>query len=173
MTDDLITITAGAPQSDIAPGVYVVTLTDISEPRTILPQTGVNAGKEVTLRDWTFALEDGSEVRGSASTASGPKSKTFAWLTALLGGQPPQVGQSYPRTQLVGRMALATISVDEGGWPKIANLSALPASMVTGGVPAGAVAAAPTAAPVAAPPAAQARPVAQPVAQANAADLPF
>ena len=92
MTDDIITISAGAPASDLTPGVYEVTLTDISEPRTIFPQTGPNAGKEVQLRDWTFALEDGTEVTGSASTASGPKSKTYAWLTALLGGTPPAVG---------------------------------------------------------------------------------
>ena len=64
MTDDIITISAGAPPSDLTPGVYEVTLTDISEPRTIFPQTGPNAGKEVQLRDWTFALEDGSEVTG-------------------------------------------------------------------------------------------------------------
>jgi hypothetical protein len=126
MTEDQITITAGAPQVDIAPGVYEVTLLDISEPRTILPQSGPNAGKEVTLRDWMFALDDGTEIRGSASTASGPKSKTFAWLTALLGGTPPAVGQSYPKSQLVGRIALATIAMDDGGWPKIQNLSALP-----------------------------------------------
>ena len=161
MTDDLITVTAGAPQSDIAPGVYVVTLTSISEPRTIFPQTGVNAGKEVTLRDWTFALEDGSEIQGSASTASGPKSKTYAWLTALLGGVPPTIGESYPRSQLVGRMALATIAIDEGGWAKIANLSALPRNMTTGPVPVGHVAPAPAAR------------KAQPVAVAPAADLPF
>ena len=171
--DDNITITAGAPQTDIAPGVYVVTLTEISEPRTILPQTGVNAGKEVTLRDWTFALEDGTEIRGSASVASGPKSKTFAWLTALLGGAPPVIGQSYPRSQLVGRMAHATISVDEGGWAKIVNLSALPTSMAPRPGP---VATAPPAvtAPAAAPAARRstARPVGQPVV-ATGNDLPF
>lgn len=125
MSDD-ITITAGAPQSDIEPGTYEVTLIDISEPRIINPQTGPNAGKEVTLRDWTFSLEDGTEIRGSASTASGPKSKTFAWLTALLGGAPPEIGKSYPRSQLIGREALATIAIDEGGWPRITNLSARP-----------------------------------------------
>ena len=128
MTEDAITITKGA-QSDIEPGVYEVTLVEISEPRTIFPQTGPNAGKEVTLRDWTFALDDGSgTVTGSASTASGPKSKTYAWLTALLGGTPPEVGKTYPRSQLIGRGALVTVSVDEAGWPRIANLSALPKS---------------------------------------------
>jgi hypothetical protein len=126
MTEDFITISAGAQQSNIEPGTYVVTLIEISEPRTIFPQTGANAGKEVTLRDWTFALEDGTEVRGSASTASGPKSKSFAWITALLGGTPPTVGQVVPFSQLIGREVLATITVDEGGWSKIANLSAKP-----------------------------------------------
>ncbi len=130
MAEDMITISAGAAPSDIEPGVYEVTLVEISEPRTIFPQSGPNAGKEVQLRDWTFALEDGSTVTGSASTASGPKSKTFAWLTALLGGTPPVVGQAYPRSQLIGREALATIAVDDGGWPKIANLSARPKTKV-------------------------------------------
>lgn len=166
---DLITVTAGAPQIDIDPGTYQVTLIDISEPRTIFPQSGPNAGKEVTLRDWTFSLEDGTELRGSASTASGPKSKTFAWLTALLGGVPPAVGSSYPREQLIGREALATIDIDEGGWPKIRNLSALPRARATA-----------PAAPVidkvevpAAPRKAAPRPVAAPIAAADADDLPF
>jgi hypothetical protein len=156
---DMITITAGAQQADIEPGVYEVTLTDISEPRVIFPQTGVNAGKEVTLRDWTFHLEDGTEIRGSASTASGPKSKTFAWLTALLGGTPPVIGTSYPRDQLIGRVALATVTIDESGWAKIQNLSALPKARPQP------VAAVPVAAPAAAAPTA--------AAPATGADLPF
>lgn len=165
MTDDIITISAGAPASDLTPGVYEVTLLDISEPRTIFPQSGPNAGKEVQLRDWTFTLEDGTEVTGSASTASGPKSKTFAWLTALLGGTPPPVGTSYPKSQLIGREALATIAIDEGGWAKIANLSARP-KVRSAATPT------PSTAPVAAPVAAPVQPaVAQPVA--NADQLPF
>lgn len=131
MTDDNITISSGSASSfQGEDGVYVLTLVDISEPRTIYPQRGVNAGKEVNLRDWTFAFENGDEITEGASTASGPKSKTFAWLTALLGGQPPQIGQSYPKTQLAGRMALGTIRRDEGGWPRLVNLSAMPASML-------------------------------------------
>ena len=161
MTDDVITITAGAQQVDIEPGTHEVTLIEISEPRTIFPQTGVNAGKEVTLRDWTFALDGGPEIRASASTASSPKSKTYAWLTALLGGTPPVVGQSYPRSGLIGRAAIATIEIDAGGWPKITNLSALPKTR----------AAAP--APVAAP-APTRRAAAAPVAvAAGDSDLPF
>src|SRR5574343_1880274 len=102
MSDDMITITAGA-QSDVEPGVYELTLVDISEPWTIYPQTGPNAGKEVTLRDWTFALDDVSAtVTGSASTASGPKSKTYAWITALL-SHAPENGKTFPPSQDVAR----------------------------------------------------------------------
>jgi hypothetical protein len=165
MTDDVITITAGAPASDITPGVYEVTLVDISEIRTIYPQTGPNAGKEAQLRDWTFALEDGTQVTGSASASSGPKSKTYAWLTALLGGTPPEIGASYPKSQLLGREALATIEIDERGWAKIANLSARPRARA---VPQAAAAQAPAPAP-------GRRPAAQPVVQPAIADdqLPF
>jgi len=126
MTDD-ITITAGAAQTDIEPGTYEVTLTEISEPRTFYPTTGVNANKPegVTVRDWTFVLEDGTPVTQSATVASGPKSNTFAWISALI-GSPAVVGQSYPRSQLIGRICLATIVMSERGWPKIASLSALP-----------------------------------------------
>lgn len=140
MSDDLITISAGA-QTDITPGVYEVTLTDISEPRTIYPQTGPNAGKEMQLRDWTFATDDGTEIRAGASLSSGPKSKTFAWLTALLGGVPPAVGSSYPREQLVGRTAIATITIDDGGWPRISGLSAMPKAKAAPAAPAAAPAA--------------------------------
>ncbi len=96
MTDDIITISAGAPASDLTPGVYEVTLVDISEPRTIFPQTGPNAGKEVQLRDWTFALEDGTEVTGSASTASGPKSQDLRLADGAARRHPARGGQSLP-----------------------------------------------------------------------------
>jgi len=127
MTDDLITLTAGAPQTDNRPRRLRRDPHRDQRAPTILRRAGVNAGKEVTLRDWTFALEDGTEIRGSASIASGPRARRFAWLTALLGGAPPVIGQSYPRSQLVGRMALATIPSTRR-WAKIVNLSALPTS---------------------------------------------
>lgn len=120
-----ITVSAGAPQLDIDPGAYEVTLLSIEGPRTILPQTGPNAGKEVDLYDWTFTLEDGTEIRGSTSTSSGPKSKLYAWLTALLGGTPPPTDSKFSVDDLIGRMAVATIAIEESGWPRITNLSAV------------------------------------------------
>lgn len=126
MADDIITISAGAGAPDIAPGVYDVTLGAVSGVRTIYPQSGPNAGGEVQIRDWTFVLEDGTEVSGSASTASGPRSKTYAWVTALLGGQAPAPGAVVRLADLVGRGAIATIAAEPGGWPRITTLSARP-----------------------------------------------
>lgn len=162
MTEAIITVSAGAPETNLENGVYEVTLVDISEPRTILPQTGKNAGKEVQLRDWTFALDNDTQITGSASIASGPKSKTFSWLTALLGGAPPAVGQAFSKPDLIGRTALATINIDENGWPRIMSLSAMPRQRTQTPAPA------PAAAPVAPAPVRRA-----PTPVAPASDLPF
>jgi hypothetical protein len=131
-----ITITAGAPALDIEPGTYEATLAAISEPRTIFPTTGANAGQEVEILDWTFVLDGGEEIRGTTSLSSGPKSKLFGWMTALLGGKAPEVGAALAWTddghvtlggqQLDGRIVNATIGLNEGGWPKITALSAPP-----------------------------------------------
>jgi hypothetical protein len=126
MTEDAITITSGAPPTDLEPGVYEVTLIEIGKPRIIYPQSGPNSGKEVELRDWTFALDGGDIVTSSASTRSGPKSKAYSWITALIGGTPPPAGTTFPFSQLIGRGAIATIAIDEGGYLKITNLSAIP-----------------------------------------------
>lgn len=186
MTELAITVTAGAPQVDIEPGTYVVSLANLEGPRTIYPQSGPNAGKEVSIYDWTFTLDDGQEIGGTTSTASGPKSKLYAWLTALQGGRPPAVGQTFALADLIGRPALATISMNDGGWPKIENLSALPRQMLeqhlaqaTGAPVAAAPQPAPGPAPVAAAAPVAKRAGAHPVAvsapqPAHAADdLPF
>jgi len=132
-----IAISAGAPALDIEPGAYSATLTAISEPRTILPASGPNAGQEVEILDWTFVLDGDEEIRGTTSLSSGPKSKLFAWMTALLGGKAPAVGSELAWTddghvtlggeQLDGRVVNVTISISENGWPKITTLSAIPA----------------------------------------------
>jgi hypothetical protein len=119
----LITVNSGAP--DIEPGTFTVTLTDISGPRTIVPKSGPNAGEEVEVLDWTFATEDGQELDAISSLKTGPKSKTIKWLTAFFGAVPPP-GASFDAKDIIGRMAIATVVLDEGGWPRIDTLSALP-----------------------------------------------
>lgn len=127
----LITVNQGGP--DIEAGVYTVILTGIDGPKTIIPQSGVNAGKEVSIFDWTFAVDEGeyegTEIQATTSVSSGPRSKMYAFLTALLDGKAPAVGASFEATDLVGRRALATISRSESGWPRVENLGALPKAM--------------------------------------------
>lgn len=128
-----ITVNQGAG-ADIPDGVYPVVLVSISDPKTVTAQRGPKSGQDIDLLDWTFAVLDGeykdTEISASTSMASGPKSKMFSYITALLGGKAPQVGQSFEKTDLVGRLALATVRKDENGWPRIENLGAMPTSML-------------------------------------------
>lgn len=133
-----IQVNPGGPSADndIPDGVYPLILTAISDPRTVSATRGPNAGKDIDLIDWTWAVDspghpfDSREVPSSTSTASGPKSKMYAYLTALLGGVAPAPRQGFEKTDLVGRRVLGTINHDEDGWVRLANVSALPAQMV-------------------------------------------
>lgn len=122
---------------ELPDGVYPVTLTDLKDPKTVTAQRGPKAGEEIQLIDWVFAVDEGPsegiELQSSTSTASGPKSKMFAYLTALLGGKAPAVGTKFEKTDLLGRRALATVKTDDAGWPRIENLGAMPASMLQAG----------------------------------------
>jgi hypothetical protein len=136
MGSPFITITKGGPTQDIDDGVYPVVLIDIKGPKTVTAQRGPNAGQEVELLDWEFAVDEGEmegfEISVSSSTASGPRSKTYAFLTALFGGKTPPVGTQLQKDQIVGRRALATIQHNDGGWPVIANLGAMPVTAPMG-----------------------------------------
>lgn len=146
----LFEVRAGGPE--IADGVYPVILTDIKGPKTVTAQRGPKAGEEIELFDWIFAIDapgnayDSLEISASTSTASGPRSKMFGYLTALFNGVAPAIGTGFEKTDLCGRTALATIRKNEAGWPQIENLGAMPAGMAR---PTAAVAPAPVVAPVA------------------------
>ena len=136
-----VTVTSGAP--DIADGVYPVVLVEIKgdlnnpeNPKVVTAQRGPNAGQDIELWDWHFAVNTGPgqpgdsvELSESTSTASGPRSKMYAYLTALRNGVPPAIGENIQFESLYGRQALATIRKDESGWPRIVNLGAMPTTM--------------------------------------------
>ena len=172
----LITVKPGRREGafDGPDDVYPVVLVGISGPRTIIAQHGARAGQEMDLLDWTFSVLDGpcegQLIDGSTSTASGPSSRMYEYLTALLGGKAPAIGSGFEVDDLVGRVALATISRDQKGWPRIENLGALPASMR----PARQAEPEPAPAPAPATPAPAARPsVRQHVNGSSADDLSF
>lgn len=124
-------ITIGAGASEIEAGTYTVILTELSDPKTVVANKGPRAGEEVRLVEWTFTVDEGDsegvEIRDSSaySERSGPKSKMFAWVAALL-GKAPEPGQGFDKGDLVGRRAIASVVLNENGWPKIASLVALP-----------------------------------------------
>lgn len=126
---------------DIPDGIYTVVLTDIkgdkldpNKPRHVVPETGPNQGKDLYFWDWYFQIHqpgtpfDGVPIDVSTSTASGPKSKMFSFLTALFNGVRPTVGATFEKAQLVGKTASATIQRDESGFCRITQLSGLPAN---------------------------------------------
>ena len=68
---------------EIEPGMYPAVLTGLER------RMGTDdAGSPDPYWSWQFAVTAGGEtydLRGSSSTARGPNSKAFAWVTALLG----------------------------------------------------------------------------------------
>lgn len=134
-----ITVTKGGPATDIPDGVYPVVLIEINGPKTVTARRGPNAGQDVDLFEWVFVVDGGQmngyEITASSSTASGPRSKLYAFLTALFGGMAPSVGAGFDKEHLLGRQALATIAHDDGGWPIIANLGAMPLNMQQAAAP--------------------------------------
>lgn len=138
-----IVIGSGGPT--IADGVYSVILTGLGE-KTIIPGSGPNTGQEIDIYSWDWAVDEGEyenlELQSTTSFASGPKSKLYSYITALLGGKPPESGTKFEVGDLVGRRALATVRTAENGWPKIENLSALQTMLAPRPVATGTVAAA-------------------------------
>lgn len=118
-----IKISRGPGSADIDAGVYEVTLAAVDGPKTIYP---ANAPEGTEVLDWRFVIDDGSEVSGTTSTASGPRSKMYGWLTALNSGKPPEIDDEIDTDTLIGRRAIATIEISPSGWPRIANLGAIP-----------------------------------------------
>ena len=128
-----IEISASGP--NIEDGVYPLQLSaikgdpeDEDQPRLVIPTQGPNAGERLFFWDWIFHMDDGTELRYGTSTKTGPKSKMYGLLTALLGGKAPKYGDKLDFTDLIGRMVLGTIQRQESGYSDIVSFSAMPIS---------------------------------------------
>lgn len=141
--NDTITITAGRPnrqgnEQDFAgpDGTYTVTLIAVSDEVTeqsTMPSKRKNDDGTWTYRDWTVAIDGGTEWDGQVldiranARSSGPKSKQFGIIAAFAGKLPtPGTVVSIPK--LVGRQALALIVTNESDYPTVDKLMALPAA---------------------------------------------
>jgi hypothetical protein len=118
----LITISAGAPT--VEPGTYPVTVTDVVQ-KTIQTHDG-----PMDIIDWTFAI-DGTDqtVKGSTSMMSGPKSKNYAWLTAL--GFDLNAGMGFGPSDIIGRSAYASVVIKANGYSAVDTLVRKPKDLKT------------------------------------------
>lgn len=91
-------------------------------------------GEEFYMNDWVFAIEGAPQeaclVWHSTGESTGPKSKTFAVITALFGGNKPPVGFKVDiETQLIGRMALVNVRKNAEGYMDVESVVPLPKAM--------------------------------------------
>ena len=151
-------ITVGSGAASVPAGTYIATLVGI-RPKRIF-STFHNEERDMFEWRWHVNGPEGPvEVTSLTSLASGPKSRMFEVLTALLGGVKP--GMNFEESDLVGKQAMLALSVNDSGFNQVDRIVGVPA-----GVPA------PAAPPVPAPNA----PAAPVTSDQNAdgdADLPF
>ena len=93
-------IVIGGDRENVAAGTHPAVLTKLATKQS--PKFGSD------FRVWTFQLADGSEVEGTSSMYTNPKSKPGRWMAALL-GRPLVEGES---VNLIGRACLVSVIID-------------------------------------------------------------
>lgn len=104
----------------VEPGTYEATLIALED-----FEYDDGEGKK-TLRRWTFGMENETDPEGNpisidgvSSLATGPKSKAFSWLAALL-ERAPVTGEKYTPAMLIGRGCMVTVELNAEGFSKVA-----------------------------------------------------
>jgi hypothetical protein len=116
----LIKTSSGMPAIDIEPGTYPATLVGVKQ---ITIQVD---GDDKTMFEWTFDLGEGLELSGLTSLFTGPKSKTWKFLVALLGAENVKVDQDFDPADLIGKSALVTVEPNRNGYPRVTEVVAPP-----------------------------------------------
>lgn len=115
-------ITIGSGGGNAEAGTYVATLDRVDGPREITTKDG----SVMDIFEWHFVLSNGETVKGTTSTASGPRSKLYGWLMALNNGKAPKINDLVELNDFRGRRVSITIEIKADGWPKIVTVSAIP-----------------------------------------------
>lgn len=124
-----ITVGTGVPDDQLPPGNYPATLTAVVE-RTIEVK-----GESRDVFEWSFAVptanDDGTPgdpiaISGLSSQMTGPKSKTAAFLVALLGPTAVQPGATFTMNDLVGKQCLIQTDLNDNGYHKVVGATPLP-----------------------------------------------
>jgi hypothetical protein len=116
----LITVKAG---TGMPPGTYPATLISIS-PKRMVTQYSKN-GEEQDFLEWAWDV-DGTEIRSLTTTATGPKSRIFEYLVALLGADKVVVDAGFEENDLVGKRALLSLVLNDDGFSKVDRVVAAP-----------------------------------------------
>jgi hypothetical protein len=75
------------------------------------------------------ASEDGTvTISGRTSKSSGPRSKAFKWIAALMGPSTVVPGARFSPDSLLGKQAQLTVSVNDRGYNQVEEVTALPRS---------------------------------------------
>jgi hypothetical protein len=176
-----ITVGTGVPDDQLPPGNYPATLQSVVE-RSIEVK-----GENRDVFEWTFHVptqnDDGTPgdpiaISGLSSQMTGPKSKTAAFLVALLGPAAVQPGATFTMNDLVGKQCLIQTDLNDNGYAKVVGATPLPVTAQVRPTNRAAVGEAEVASPAeqtASPRKASAVPAAAPAATAEDpdADLPF
>jgi len=127
-----ITVNSGVPEGELEPGTYPAACDGV-EQKTINVK---GEDREVYIWKYLVATEndDGSAgepvaVEGLTSTMSGPMSKTFKTLVALLGAEAVQAGVSFELGDLKGKQCLVVVAHNDSGYAKVTEVMSLPKSM--------------------------------------------
>lgn len=171
MSADTITIAAGSKEGAYRGEVGVLPGTLVTHTLEGPFESKQKPGEQFKLHEWGFAIHgapEGAEmVWVKSGESTGPKSKTYGIISALLAGRQIPNGTTLDiNKHLIGRMALVTVEENDKGYLDGTTVTAMPAALLAQLAPAGAASDARTAAKAP-------NPAAPAVADANPDDLPF
>ena len=128
-----ITISAGGKEGAFRgdPGVYTATLLTHDIVGPFKSKDPEKPDETYRLHEWGFVIDGAPEseemVWTTSGESTGPKSKTFAIITALFGGNQPPVGTQLDIEQhLIGRQALVDVRRNDRGYLDVAGIMPLP-----------------------------------------------
>lgn len=109
------------------PGTYEMVLIAV-KPKTITPKMGPDAGKELERLEWKWGdpEDEALDITQLTSFATSPKSRINEILVALLGPDNVQIGMEFEEADLIGKKALVTIGLNDAGYSRVDQVTALP-----------------------------------------------
>lgn len=123
----LIEVSSGAPT--VPQGTYPASVVGIT-PKSLATRYS-KPGTEDDFLEWTWLVHlpggGTAEIRSLTTTATGPKSRVFEYLVALMGAGKVDIGDGFDEADLVGKQAMLSIVINEDGFSKVDRVVALPA----------------------------------------------